>query len=191
MLLAALSVAGLLAVLRLPTAIDVVPPTRILVDILEPEASSTAEPEAVEVPETVVEVPQTVEPDPGVRATEPATEDPELVDWEALMEHGVVTAIDALNRADSVNPQFEEKRRQAAVRFRPSLAEPPRPIWENVEKDMYGRTLLWHKNCYRVLDDSNVGSRETFLTFTQYMVFCLGAEEDTIDVSGIEMLGKS
>lgn len=53
----------------------------------------------------------------------------------------------------------------------PRTGKPP-PIWENAEKDIYGRTLLRHGNCFRVLDDMNVGNRYAFETFERHVVFC-------------------
>ena len=53
----------------------------------------------------------------------------------------------------------------------------PKPIWENVETDDTGRLLLRHGDCYKILDDPNVGSREKFLTFGQFMVHCSGLSE--------------
>ena len=41
-----------------------------------------------------------------------------------------------------------------------------------VEKDSLGRTILVSGDCHRVIDDPNVGSREKFLTFDQFFVFC-------------------
>ena len=105
----------------------------------------------------------------------------QTIDWQQQMEQAVRDVVDEFDRVYSVNPRFESKRREAAAQFRPSLMERKRPIWENVEKDMLGRTVLWHKNCYRVLDDPNVGSRETFLMFTQYLVSCIYRSEPYVE----------
>ena len=54
------------------------------------------------------------------------------------------------------------------------VESPPveQPIREHVERDTMGRALLRSGDCYRVIDDPNVGSRDAFLTFGQFMVFC-------------------
>ena len=65
-----------------------------------------------------------------------------------------------------------ELRRIAATRYaEPRTGKPP-PIWDNVEKDVTGRTLLRSGNCFQVLDDPNVGNRYAFETFEQYLVQC-------------------
>ena len=82
------------------------------------------------------------------------------------------TLVNTLPREYSVNPNFGEKRRAAAEQFRPSRAPVDRPIWENLEKDAMGRTLLVSGDCYKVIDDPNVGNRDTFLVFGQYISSC-------------------
>ena len=89
-------------------------------------------------------------------------------------------------RTYSLNPQLDEKRRAAAVRFRPSRAPEKKEIWDNVEKDQFGRTLLWHENCYRVLDDPSAVNRDIYEMFTQYMVFCINAKEWPIEFDRID-----
>ena len=62
------------------------------------------------------------------------------------------------------------ERKEAAVKYAP--VPPPKRIWDNVEKDIYGRTILRSGNCYRVLDDPRATNRWAFETFEQHMVFC-------------------
>ena len=91
-------------------------------------------------------------------------------DWYALLPDAADAVLEAPSY--SVNPGFEERRRNAARQFRPSEAPVERPIWEGVEKDSMGRSILVSGDCYRVIDDPNVGSRDAFLTFGQYMAVC-------------------
>ena len=71
-----------------------------------------------------------------------------------------------------VNPGYE-KRRQAAIAWNEGVPKSrKRQIWENVEQDQTGRTLLTHGDCYRVLDDPNVTRYEWQKEFFQYIVTC-------------------
>ena len=45
-------------------------------------------------------------------------------------------------------------------------------IWDNVEKDQMGRTILRAGDCFRVLDDPSVANQWLQENFTQYMIFC-------------------
>ena len=87
-----------------------------------------------------------------------------------------------------MHPEFDEQRHVAVSRYaEPQTGKPP-PIWENVEKDIYGRTLLRDGNCYRVLDDSNVGNRYAFETFERFIVFCDGPKEPRQEFPWIEAI---
>ncbi len=168
---ATLVVAGVLAVLRLPVVELSLPATelivRILVDDVEPAVESPVE----EVPET--------EPLPVAHTpTRPAPTVPEpkeageRTDWYAKIPEAVAAYRDSLPREYSINPGMDERRREAAETYYRSRAPAQRPIWENVEKDSLGRTILVSGDCHRVIDDPNAGSREKFLTFDQFFVFC-------------------
>jgi hypothetical protein len=117
------------------------------------------------------------DPDEVAAATvsEGAGEDPEReIDWQASLERASAETVEANSKSDSLHPDFDELRRIAAVNYAPPRTGKPPPIWENVEKDNYGRTLLRHGNCFRVLDDMNVGNRYAFETFEQHLIFCDG-----------------
>lgn len=111
-------------------------------------------------------------------AVEPAAGSPaaasgaQPVDWYAALERAAAVTVEEHSTVDSLHPEFDELRRIAAERYAPADSGAPKPIWENVEKDIYGRTLLRHGNCFRVLDDTNVGNRYAFETFEQYLVQC-------------------
>jgi hypothetical protein len=73
----------------------------------------------------------------------------------------------------TVNPVFDEKRRQASIKFRPSVAAARRGPWDDVEKDQIGRTILnLGGGCFQVLDDPSAVYREIFETYTQFVVQC-------------------
>ena len=73
-------------------------------------------------------------------------------DWYAEIPEAVAATLDAVPKEYSVNPVFDEKRRRAAERYYPSRAPVTKPIWENVEKDTLGRTVLRSGDCFRAED---------------------------------------
>ena len=127
----------------------------------EPPAAAVTTPRPAGTPATV----------PSVEAASP-TAGAAPVDWYAELEHAAAKIVDEHSTAESLHPEFDELRRIAAERYAPAASGAPRPIWENVERDIYGRTLLRSGNCFRVLDDPNVGNRYAFETFEQYLVQC-------------------
>ena len=187
MFLATLMVAAILSVLRFPS-IDLLSPLMdIVVDIVNIDTPDT---DVAPVTETVSDsVPQPVapvaepdlqrigDPSPSIEESSaepqatPATVVESLVDWETEMEKAVQDAVDQMEKTVSVNPNFDERRRVAAIKFRPSEAPIKREIWDNVEKDQAGRTILRHGDFFRVLDDPRLFNRDAFETFEQYMVF--------------------
>ncbi len=174
---ATLIVAGVLMVLRLPVLEQSLPATelfvRILVDDVEQVVESPFVEEVVDdsppVDDTLPIDDVAVEPAPNpMESTEPR----ERTDWYAQIPDAVSAYQDSLPREYSINPGMDERRRVAAEKFYPSRAPEKRPIWENVEKDSLGRTILVSGDCHRVIDDPNVGSRDKFLIFDQFLVFC-------------------
>lgn len=119
---------------------------------------------------------QSVQPDMPAATTPPAAARPAAAgvptDWYGSIERVSADVISRQAAPASLHPEFDELRRIAAMRYAEPQTGIPRPIWENVEKDIYGRTLLKKGNCFRVLDDSNVGNRYAFETFEQYLTFC-------------------
>jgi len=95
-------------------------------------------------------------------------------DWEAAKMDAVRDAVDDMEETVSANPGFDEQRAAAAARFRASEAPVRKEIWENVEKDELGRTLLRKGDCYRVLDDPSAVNRWAFENFGQYITYCTG-----------------
>jgi hypothetical protein len=189
MFLATLLLAGALSMLRYPNAETSLNLVDLLVQIVDVEPEQPEQVAEITPPEPIPEPltpPEIVEPlrDPQAQA-EPEQEsvaddvdDPELwTDWQTIGEEVVKEIVESEAKTISVNPVFDEKRRIAAVKFRPSRAPGIKYIWDNVEKDYLGRTLLWHGDCYRVLDDPSAVYRDVFENFTQYMTTCLLASK--------------
>lgn len=165
-----------LLVLRFPVVDEARPFTELLVRILVDEVESVVQPSEPEpvVEDSVEELPTTVLEESTAAAPDESTP---ATDWYAQIPALVTAMPNDEEPRYSVNPVFDEKRRRAAQQFRPSKAVRPKPIWENVEKDTLGRTVLQSGNCYRVLDDPNVGSRDAFLIFGQFMSTCFSHKE--------------
>lgn len=148
--------------------------TELEVFLIEPEQPDSVEPISEEEPapvvaeaieETPVHRPQDVEPPVEVEVPAPR-------DWYAQMEDIVKSGAVSDQKTYSVNPVFDDKRRKAALQFRPSRAPIEKPIWENVETDQLGRKILVSGDCHRVIDDPSVARNYDFRTFHQYIVFC-------------------
>ena len=138
---------------------------------VEPAAQAAEEPPVPERDTVVPEPsPSIAEEEPGPLAAAPAGQP--QIDWQGSLERASAKTVEEHTGVDSLHPEFDELRRIAATRYtEPRTGKPP-PIWENVEKDVTGRTLLRSGNCFRVLDDPNVGNRYAFETFEQHLVFC-------------------
>jgi hypothetical protein len=182
-----LTIAALLAVLDWPPERDGAEPVPVL-DLLLTREKARPVTEPVEELQTDDRAPDTAAQESDDRpVTEPAGEDAAAappapadardnaereIDWQASLERASAETVEANSEPDSLHPAFDELRRIAAVKYAPPRTGKPPPIWENVEEDIYGRTLLRHGNCFRVLDDLNVGNRYAFETFEKYVVFC-------------------
>lgn len=97
------------------------------------------------------------------------------IDWQAALESASASVIREHNEAPaSMHPEFDALRQSARERYAAPQTGKPVPLWEqNVELDIYGRKLLWlSDNCYKVLDDTNVGNLYAFETFERHLVFC-------------------
>lgn len=101
---------------------------------------------------------------PGTAAAAP-------VDWYAELERVAKEIGERTAREPgSMHPEFDELRRIAKLRYGPPRTNPPPPTWE-VEKDLYGRTLLKKGNFFRVLDDMRLFNQEAFRVFERHMIF--------------------
>ena len=180
MVLAATMLAGILSLVRLPSPGQFFPLLELVVEITRNEADARPEPVPEVRPETLPAEP-TPQPLQEQPAAEPLTETAAIeslptphppIDWETLRDEAVQAAIDEAEKIYSVNPVFDRARREAAVRFRASVAPDQTFIWDNIEKDQLGRTILRDGSCFKVLDDPSVANRYAFETFDQYMVYC-------------------
>lgn len=195
MLLATLFIAAALSLLRLPL-IPVAPIVELLVQIVRdkpaedaPREGSQAPAKATEssavVPEAVSEEQilapvaedaasveaELVESAPPAASTRIVVETP-TVNLETASAEAIVEYLDGLENPPSVNPVLDAKRRAFAGRYQPPTHAGPKPIWENTEKDQLGRTVLRSGDCFKVIDDPNVGSQYKFQQFDQYTIMC-------------------
>ena len=189
-----LVLAALLAVIDWPRERDGAEPASVVLDLMPDREKAQPMPEPVEDLQTDDPAPDAAAQEGDDRpVTEPAAEHAAVepddvtappvsadarddadrqIDWQASLERASAETVEANSEPDSLHPAFDELRRIAAVKYAPPRTGKPPPIWENVEEDIYGRTLLRHGNCFRVLDDLNVGNRYAFETFEKYVVFC-------------------
>lgn len=199
MLFATLLIAAALSLLRFPIIPDFAPIVELLVQIVrDPPAEESPQelqsapvnkiepvevrPEPIPVEQVVtpiVQEPTSVESEsadspavaPPVDVTSVVTEFP-AVDMDTAGSEAIKEYLDGLENPLSVNPVLDAKRRDFAGSYQPPTHSKPKPIWENVEKDQLGRTVLRSGNCSKVIDDPNVGSQYKFQQFDQYMITC-------------------
>lgn len=172
LLLSTICVTTVVMVLRFPVVEQSAPVAELLLQILVDEVASTVTQSAT-VPVKEPTVDQSMPSPPLQRGSAVDDERAQPQDWRAMIPNAAREALENAPPQYSLNPVFDEKRRHAAVQFAPSTATPATPIWENVEKDAMGRSVLWSGDCYRVIDDPNAGSREAFETFGQYIIMCM------------------
>ena len=152
---------------------------RLLADI-EPPAAEPAEPEAIIEP---VEPTEVIAPAPA-EVVEPAAS--QVTDWYADAETAVQETVTTANHVDSMHAAFDQKRRQAAINFRPSQAPVKKPIWENVETDNIGRKILVSGDCYRVLEDPRATYYEIQRQLGQYVTYCNANDAKPMNVAWVE-----
>ena len=76
-------------------------------------------------------------------SAEAADDERDWTDWDQVISDTVAEmAAQPKEPTYSINPRLERLREEARIKFRPSEAPVERPIWENVEKDILGRTIL-------------------------------------------------
>ncbi len=161
--------------IRLPEAQPLRERPELAVKLLETVESVTelTEPEEPGEPDELQ--PIAIEPTAIAPAEIVAGERP--LDWYAEMSEVVSEISLAPSEPAVFNVAQMEKRRRAAEKFAPIPSHEPVPIWDNVVKDMTGRSVLVHGDCERVIDDPNVGSRDAFEVFGQYIVMCKSHKE--------------
>jgi len=186
MLLSAIFVAAALSLVKLPPPAKMLPLLELVVELSRTEP--VIRPAADVVPEQLQTPPLPDEPDDTQQ--EPILSEPEALpatlgetagqgepaDWEARKIEAIKQVLDALEleASVSINPTFEKARREASVRFRASLAPDQLHMWDNVEKDQVGRTILrlGDGSCFRVLDDPSAMNRWAYENFDRNIVYC-------------------
>jgi len=184
-LISAASIALLLTLLPVPdfdVALPDDPTLQVSLTRIDPQPEIPTPPELPAAP--VADPPDT--PAPAVAESTEVSSEParaeqqeagERVDWYAALQSVAQNSDRFLPKNPSMSPRFDESRRKAAQQFAASMAPVDKPIWENVEMDQMGRKLLWHKGCYRVIEDNAVTRRWVHENFTQYIIFCEDPEE--------------
>lgn len=179
MLVSATALAAALSLFRMPSPAEVAPLLELVVELVRP--TPIAEPEVLPAPPEAVPIEEEMAPPvvpetrtESVPAGDTAAGADEAVDWDVAREEAIREVLDAAEKATAyaVNPPFERARQEAAVRFRASVAPDERHIWDNVEKDQLGRTILRDGNCFRVLNDPSAVNRWAFENFDQFVVYC-------------------
>ena len=191
MLLSAAVLLFAISWLRLPIPSESPPLTQFVVDLVRtvkdvPFTTPIEIPVElpVESPESTSETVETSLPTQSVinEVSEAGTEEEianqTKTDWQAESIAAVQDVLDENARTYSVNPNFDEKRRQAAKTYRPSEAPIKKEIWDNVEKDYLGRTIWRKGGCYKILDNPSAVYRDVFETFERYMTYCDGSNEE-------------
>jgi len=187
MLFASILIVTALSAIRIQVAGELIPLSELVVQLIERSAESATESEQQIASETLLEVSPDTQPitdivqpiqvttarRPVATTTDilPAAESTDVDDWHEFGTEIVREIIANPQKQYSVNPPFDDKRRVAAIKFRPSEAPVKREIWDKVEKDQLGRTILRDGNRYRILDDPSGVNRYIFETFEQYMIF--------------------
>ncbi len=179
MLLAAVIVAGVLSLIRMldlpafPPVVEIL--VTILQDVPEVEEETAIQPTKDAQTQDSPLLEEAAAP-PTSTGGDTLEESRTGTDWEAMYDQVVQKYMDLELEQESYgyfNPDLAEKRTRLSERYQPGTHEKPKPIWENVEVDMLGRTVLRDGDCYKVLDDPNVGSREAFERYGQFMAVCV------------------
>jgi len=176
MLLATLFVAALLSIARLPPIPDFAPLVELIVNVVRnapDENPVLVEPQPVVDEMPLIDETPEVTGDDDVSAPQGLGQDMQpSVDVATASEKAINAYLDRLENPYSVNPVLAAKRRNFEGTYQPPSHVGPRPIWENVDVDQLGRTVLRSGDCYKVLDDPNVGSQDAFRDFGQYIAIC-------------------
>jgi len=191
MLLATIVLMFAISWLRLPSSSESPPLTRLVIDLVLAikEAPVTTPIEApvelpIETPATksaAVEVPlppQNTSDEVSDLGKEEALVIQPKTDWQEKSLAAVRDVLDENAKTYSINPNFDEKRRQAAKTYRPSEAPVKKEIWDNIEKDYLGRTIWRNGGCYKIPDNPSAVYRWVFDTFERYMTYCDGSGEE-------------
>ncbi len=151
-----------------PTAVD-----ELVVRIVAASNAPAVEPEREDPLPAVADrpAPEIADAEPPVEPLQNGNGQGVAADWYAAAD-AVIEASGSQRTTPPFGDGFAARMAVARERGLPTRPAESRPIWENTETDAMGRTLLVHGDCHRVINDPNVGSREAFLVFHQYLVFC-------------------
>lgn len=180
MLLSSVLVSAALSMLRLPDVPGSSSLLQLVIEIVreQEEPSETPPPaEPVQPDSTPVSPDQDeVRPDRSPADPSPAAlteaREPPAPELEVAREAAIEAYLRRLEDPPGVNPNVDRLEREFAGRYQPPTVEPPKPVWENVERDSLGRSILRSGDCWRVIDDPNVASQEAFREFGQFIVMC-------------------
>lgn len=182
MLLATLLVAGALSAIRLPPLPGTPGLLEIIVRIAQPAGeragaaaeslAESAEAQPAAPPAAVDSVAESAAAAGEVAA--PLESSDGGYDWATARERAAAEYVQSL-RDDYgyFDSRLADTRRERSKFYVPPVHGPEKPIWENVELDTLGRKVLRSGDCYKVIDDPNVGSRVEFEIFGQFMTKCV------------------
>lgn len=179
-LLAAAIVALVLILVRMPVTAPFEPVVDLVVRIIQPETetpSEAAAPEAAAQSEPAAAEPAQTRAEPGPVIQTPDAVVPaapnQSIDLDAMREDAVQQYLERTEeQAWAFDPRVDDLRREGRLRYQPPTIDRPGPILENVEQDQLGRTVLRDGDCWKVIDDPNVGSQYQFQEFGQYLTMC-------------------
>ncbi len=192
MLCCAVSAALLLAVVfgvRFPARSGPAAVDELVVRLVTESNAPAVEPEQEDRPPAVADrpVPEMADAELPVEPFQDETGEGVAADWYVAAD-----AVIEASGGQRTTPPFGDgfAARMAVARERGLPTRPPeaKPIWENTETDAMGRTLLVRGDCHRVINDPNVGSREAFLVFHQYLVFCSSQNPGTKELEWVREL---
>jgi len=153
-------------------------------EAIEPIEEIEEDPPIEAVAEEVTEIDP--EPDSTATAREDAGPPEVTTDWYQLLET-VASASDSFtDESPSLSAEFDELRRVAALTFSKPDTRFKKPIWENVEKDTMGRTILRAGDCYRVLEDPRVTQIWFQENFGQYLVLCETTGKPPVELAFVQ-----
>ena len=148
-------------------------PENVPDDVAEPDPSDDARIEEIAVAETPLPTRESVE----------APRTP--TDWREAIKSATSETVTAMHNDESLHPGVAEAKRLAGINIAPSRAPVKKPIWENVETDQMGRTVLRNGDCYRVLDDWRATYQDIQRDLGQYIMYCDAADDTVIDVKWV------
>ena len=151
---------------------------------IEPIEEFDEERQAEAVADSVTE--QSPEQDSTVAESQGEEDSKETPQWYQVLET-VASHSDLLtDNPRSMSARFDELRRVATIRYSKPDSRFKTPVWENVEKDTMGKTILRAGDCYRVLEDPRVTQIWFQENFGQYLVFCETTGKPPVELAFVQ-----